>query len=139
MARRTGSPHSVIMQGLMPPLDPGEDLLRKNLKTFREQAGYSRAQLSELSGVPEKNIIRYEGGETGIPAAALMQLAIPLGRDPGHFYMTEPPPAPSPDDLPAIYYRTRPGVKVPDEVQQEVREAIDRANARIRKAKQPRK
>jgi transcriptional regulator with XRE-family HTH domain len=127
------------MQGEMAPLDPSEDLIRKNLIKFREESGLSRAQLAELSGVPEKNIVRYEHGDTGIPAAVLLAIAHVFGRQAGDFYLANPPPPPKPDELPALFFRARPGVAIPDDILEEVREAIDRANQKLRTKKLPKK
>jgi transcriptional regulator with XRE-family HTH domain len=123
------------MQRLMAPLDPSEDLVRKNLKKFREEAELSRAQLSELSDVPEKNIIRYETGETGIPSGVLTKLAPVFGRKPGDFYEADPPPPPPLSELPVIFFKLRPGAQVPENVLTAVRKAIADANDQLRKPK----
>ena len=118
----------------MAPMDPAEDLIRKNLALFREQSGLSRAQLSDLSGVPEKNLVRYESGDTSVPAAALGTLAKAFGRDAGDFYKEEPPPAPPKDELPVVFFRIRPGSPPPPEnLMREVREAVERVNQAMKK------
>lgn len=109
--------------------------IRKNLLKFRDEAGYSRAELADMSGYGEKAIQRYESGENEIPALAVYAFAEALGRDPGDFFRADPPPPPNPEDLPALIVRVRPGATVSDEVIAEVREMIREVNERIRPRK----
>lgn len=125
------------MQGAMAPLDPDEDLLRTNLAKFRKECELSRAELADLSGIPEKNIIRYENGETGMPGAAVKSFAHVFGRDPGDFYKASPPPGPKPEERPKLFLKQWPGVEIPREVLEEVRSYLARANEKLRGKKLP--
>jgi transcriptional regulator with XRE-family HTH domain len=120
------------MQLAMAPLDPDDDLVRKNLAKFRDECGLSRAQLADLSGIPEKNILRYENGETGMPASALAAFAHVFGRDPGDFYRAQPPAGPKPEDRPKLFLKQWPGIDVPREILDDVRSYLARANEKLR-------
>ena len=120
------------MQTPMAPLDPDDDILRVNLGKFRKECELSRAELADISGIPEKNIIRYENGETGMPASAVKAFAHVFGRDPGDFYKKQPPPAPKADERPKLFLKQWPGSEVPREVLDEVRTYLERANEKLR-------
>lgn len=112
-------------------LDPVDERIRKNLIRFREECGLSQAQLADLSGVPMNNLSRYERGENTPPPSAIEMVAVVVGRDPGDFFKSDPPPA-KPDERNVFFLRTWPGVDVDDKVAAEVRDAIAAANAKIR-------
>lgn len=120
------------MQVGMAPLDPDDDVVRINLAKFRDECGLSRAQLADLSGIPEKNILRYENGETGMPASAVSAFAHVFGRDPGDFYKKQPPAAPRAEDRPKLFLKQWPGVDVPREILDDVRAYLARANEKLR-------
>lgn len=120
------------MQTSMSALDYEKEIIRKNLVLFRKQNSLSRSQLSLLSGIPEKNIVRGEAGDTGISGAAIAAFARVFGRDPGDFHKDPPPPPPKREDLPVLFLSLRPGFDVPDDILESAREAIDRFNRDIR-------
>lgn len=111
------------------------DVIARNLARFREDAGLSQPDLSELTGLTPKTIQRYESGESSPTAEALAEFATILARDPGDFFKEDPPPPPRPEELPALFLKVRPGVKVSEKDVAEVREAIRLANERIRAKK----
>jgi transcriptional regulator with XRE-family HTH domain len=125
------------MQVSMAPLDPDEDILRTNLARFRKECELSRAELADLSGIPEKNIVRYESGETGIAASALRAFAHVFGRDPGDFYKDPAPPPPKAEDRPKLFLKQWPGAEIPREVLDDVRGYLARANEKLRGKKNP--
>lgn len=127
------------MQVAMAPLDADKETIRRNLILFREQSGLSRSSLSILSGIPEKNIVRYEAGDTGISGAAVAAFARVFGRDPGDFHKHPPPPPPRKEDLPSLFLSQRPDSEVPEEILREARAAIDRLNDEIRGKKKGKK
>lgn len=50
--------------------DPRDEIVRVNLKKFREEAGLIQAEAAELSGIPIDNLRRYENGVTSnVPSA----------------------------------------------------------------------
>lgn len=107
--------------------DPIEERIRQNLIRFREEAKLSVAKASDLSGVPDANLRRYEDGTSGPPAAALKQLADAYGHDIGHFYVTEPPPADL-DARPHYFLRVRPDADYTPELYAELQEVVDKIN-----------
>jgi transcriptional regulator with XRE-family HTH domain len=125
------------MQVAMTTPKPDKDVIRENLAKFRAECELSRADLAALSGIPEKNIVRGELGETGISSSALIAFAHVFGRDPGDFYKADPPPAPKAEDRPKLFLRQWPGVDVPREILDDVRLALSRANEKLRGKKHP--
>lgn len=125
------------MQTAMAPMDPDEALLGKNLKKFREECDLSRADLAAMSGIPEKNIGRYEGGEVGMSGSAVKMLAHVFGRDPGDFYKSTPPPPPKAEERPKLFLKQWPDVEIPREILDDVRSYIARANDKLRGKKTP--
>ncbi|MGN6107078.1 MAG: helix-turn-helix domain-containing protein [Kofleriaceae bacterium] len=122
----------------MPDLDQIEELIRKNLILFREQANLSQAQLADLSGVPMANLGRYERGDNAVPASTLGALSHVFGRSVADFYQENPPPPPPEDDLPPVFYRVRPGVVLTPDQQAIIQRAFDEVS-RERRALKKRK
>lgn len=113
--------------------------IRNNIARFRADCGLSRADLAELSGIPEKNLVRYENGETNVSSTAIVELAHVFGRDEGDFYKENPPPAPELEQLPKLFLKQWPGYQVPADVLEEVCGVIERANEKLRGMKLPKK
>ena len=116
------------------PTDPDE-IVRINLKRFREESKLSQADASDLSGVPVDAIRRYEGGITAVvPGTVLKQLADVYGHPVDHFWESHPPPA-KVEERATYFLRTMPGAVVDADVDRELRQAIERANTKIRARK----
>lgn len=113
-------------------MEPLEEIVRRNLKKFREEAGLSQEQAAEVSGVPASAIVRYESGKTDqVPGTALRLLAVVYGHSTDDFYEPSPPPAKL-ADRPVIFLRTMPGTVIDAEILGRVQDEIDRANALVR-------
>jgi transcriptional regulator with XRE-family HTH domain len=114
------------------PVDPRDEIVRRNLVKFREESDLSQAQLGDLSGVPVDAIRRYEGGVTQtIPGTALSEFARVFGRSIDDFFMSNPPKA-KPEDAPTLFLRARPGAEVDIDVYNKIQALIDEANAKMR-------
>jgi transcriptional regulator with XRE-family HTH domain len=112
--------------------DPRDELVRRNMAKFREEAGLSQAQAGDLSGIPVDAIRRYEGGVTAtVPGTALSELARIYGRSIDDFFMTNPP-KPRLDEAPVLFLRSRPGAKIDQETYEKIQALIDDANAKHR-------
>ena len=110
------------------PADPRDEIVRRNLIRFREEAGLSQAQSGDLSGVPVDAIRRYETGITQtVPGTALMELAKVYGHAVDDFFMLEPPKGKL-DEAPNIFLRTRPGVEIDMDIYNEIQALIEKAN-----------
>lgn len=73
--------------------DPLDDLIVRNLRRFREEAGLTQAEASEDSGVAIDNLRRYEGGRVKAPVAALKRLVDVYGHSFDDLLEEDPPPA----------------------------------------------
>ncbi len=118
------------------PRDPDDEIIRRNLEKFRVEAGYSQAQISEMSGVPVANYARYERGENAVPAKALMAIADAYGRSTDDF--RSPNPGPPKAEPPTFTLRARPGVDVDQEVYERLVAEVERANREVRGKKSKR-
>ena len=112
--------------------DPRDELVRRNMVRFREEADLSQAELGDLSGVPVDAIRRYETGVTQtVPGTVLSELARVYGRSMDDFFATNPPKVKI-EEAPALFLRTRPGAKIDLDVYKKVQAMIDDANAKMR-------
>lgn len=112
--------------------DPRDELVRRNLVKFRNDAGLSQAEAGDLSGVPVDAIRRYENGTTAtVPGTALSELARIYGRSIDDFFMTSPP-KPKLDEAPVLFLRARPGAKIDQDLYEKIQNMIDEANAKMR-------
>lgn len=118
------------MQLVAKPIDSIEEIMRRNLESFRKEAGYSQAEIAELAGIPSVNYGRYERGENAVPATVLKALADAYGRSVDDFYEADPP-APK-HEPPTFTLRSRPGAEVDKAVYERLRAEVDRANKEIR-------
>lgn len=114
------------------PQDPLDEIVRMNLKKFREEAGYSQTTAAEMSGVNLDNLRRYESGDTAtVPGAVLHRLAPVYGHAVDHFFSDEPPPAKL-EEAPAIFLRTRPGVEIDTGAMRKLQKIVDDVNKDVR-------
>lgn len=112
--------------------DPRDELVRKNMARFREEAKLSQAQAGDLSGIAVDAIRRYETGVTEtVPGKALSDLARVYGRSVDDFFMTNPP-KPKLDEAPVLFLRSRPGAEIDQETFEKIQQMIDDANAKHR-------
>lgn len=122
----------VKTRGMGKPLDPRDEIVRRNLIRFREEADLSQAQAGDLSGVPVDAIRRYETGTTAtVPGTVLSELAKLYGHSVDDFFMTNPPKAKL-DEAPVLFLRARPGVEVDTDLYRKIQDLIDKANADMR-------
>lgn len=107
------------------------DVIKKNLRTFREEAGLTTNDVAQTTGIPVDNLRRYEGGKSGVPADVLRKLADVYGHAMEHFFMESPPKA----DLssrPMFHLSTLPGMDVDEKRYRDLLEIVNRTNAEIR-------
>ena len=120
------------------PTDPRDELVRRNMIKFREDAGLSQAQAGDLSGIAVDAIRRYETGITAtVPGTALSELARLYGHAMDDFFATHPPKAKL-DEAPAIFLRTRPGAEIDHDTFRKIQELVEDANAKMRTKKSKR-
>src|SRR5690606_18192564 len=113
-------------------VDPRDEIVRRNLIKFREDADLSQAQAGDLSGVPVDAIRRYETGVTAtVPGTVLSELAKLYGHSVDDFFMSNPP-KPKLDEAPVLFLRSRPGVDIDLDVYKKIQKLIDEANAEMR-------
>ena len=114
--------------------DPMAELLRTNLKRFREEAGLSAAAAADEAGVLVETLRRWENSSTSMDALALSKLAPVYGRDPGHFYMAEPPPMDRArrEELPVFYVRVRADAEVNENLYEELLKIVATVNQKQR-------
>lgn len=131
MSTRSSKLQQSMAKPAKPP-DPLDEVVRGNLKKFREEADISQAESAELAGIPIDNLRRYENGVTGtVPGTVLRQLAKVYGHAVDDFFEKSPPPARL-EDRPVFFLRTRPGVEVDFETHARLQEIIDKANREVR-------
>ena len=116
-------------------VDEGE-VVRTNLVRFREERGLSIAEASDLSGVAEANLGRYERGETkAIPFAAIVALAKIYGHSVDDFTKSEPPPAQL-DDVPIyVVHAARSDARFSEDDFEKLRRLAAEANRTARRRK----
>lgn len=123
---------SKLQSNMAKPADPLDEIVRSNLKKFREDAEISQAEAAELSGIPVYNLVRYENGVTStVPGTALRQLAKVYGHAVDDFFEPNPPAARL-EERPIWWLRTTPGVEVDAEMHRDLQKTIDKANAAVR-------
>lgn len=112
--------------------DPRDELVRRNMVRFREEAELSQAQVGDLSGIPVDAIRRYETGVTQtVPGTVLSELAKLYGRSMDDFFATNPPKAKL-EEAPVLFLRTRPGVEIDHDLFKKIQDMIDDANTKLR-------
>lgn len=107
--------------------DPETEIVRKNLRRFRDEAGMTTDAAAQASGVSVDNIRRYEGGGSGVPASVLKVLGEVYGHTMEDFFSVAPPKA-NLGARPHFFLRTLPGVEVDEKTHRELQDIIDRAN-----------
>lgn len=115
--------------------DPVNDIVRDNLKTFREAAGLTQEQAAALAGVPIDSLRRWEN-KGGIKVAALMNLAEVYGRQVDHFSMRKPPEVEAPMHRVALMQIDK---NVDPDIIRRIQKLIDEANGTTRDAKKGKK
>lgn len=115
--------------------DPRDEIVRRNLAKFRDEAELSQAEAGDLSGVPVDAIRRYETGVTQtVPGTVLSELAKIYGHSMDDFFMTHPPKAKL-DEAPSLFLRSRPGARINMDTYKKIQDLIDKANADMRGTK----
>jgi len=110
--------------------DPGNEIIIRNLRKFREEAKLSTEEAAQASEISVDNIRRYETGRVGVPISALHKLGVIYGHKMDDFLMTDPPKA----DLagrPVFHLRTTPGVEVDEKLHRHLQEIIEKANREV--------
>ena len=116
--------------------NPENEIVRHNLKRFREEAAMTTDAAAQASGISVDNIRRYEGGGSGVPANVLKALGEVYGHTMEDFFAASPPKA-NLGARPHFFLRTLPGVNVDAKMHRELQEIIDKANrARLKKPAQ---
>lgn len=78
-------------QGMAKTRDPMRDVIRKNLRVFREEAKLTAEKVASFTGIPIDSLRRWESGKTTPPVAALSRLAEVYGHDMKDFTLENPP------------------------------------------------
>jgi transcriptional regulator with XRE-family HTH domain len=110
------------------------DLVRKNLKKFRDEAGMTTEQAAQISKLSVDNIRRYESGKSGVPSEVLRRLAVIYGHSMDDFFLEAPPKARL-TERPVFHLMTMPGTEVDQKKFRELQDMIDKANAEMRPKK----
>jgi len=111
--------------------DPQEEILIKNLRRFREEAGLTQDEAALASGVPIDNIRRYENGGSVPGTLPLRSLAEVYGHSMDDFFLDKPPAA-NLSNRPMFLLRTMPGVEVNPELLAQVKAVLDKVNSEAR-------
>src|SRR5687767_4098193 len=104
-----------------------DEVIRKNCKQFREEAGWSLQDLANASGLSHSTVWRYEDGRSKPDRDAMRKLATAYGRSTEDFYNPNPPP-PDPAKLPPVrraFMITRP---IDADLRRQLDEAIEKVN-----------
>lgn len=111
--------------------DPVADIVRINLRAFRDAMGLTQEQAAAISGLPIDSIRRWET-KGGIKLGALVRLAEVYKRDIGHFSMKEPPKIEVQKPRIAL-------VQISDDVDPEIMEQIQELMLKANKETRPAK
>jgi transcriptional regulator with XRE-family HTH domain len=103
------------------------ELVRTNLVRFREEIGLSQADVADRASMKVDTLRRYEQGTRQMDAVTMRHLASALGHLVDHFFLKEPPPY---DEalVPRVMYRLAPGMKLDEDLERRVREAVESVN-----------
>lgn len=82
--------------------DPAAEIIRTNLRRFREDVGLSQPEAADLGGLAVDALRRYENGRSRINFTDLQTLARLYGRGIEEFYQTDPK-APATPPVPPVY------------------------------------
>jgi transcriptional regulator with XRE-family HTH domain len=118
--------------------DPMNEIVRKNLRRFREEAKLTAEKVAAFAGISIDSLRRYEAGGSGVPYDVLAKLADIYGHSLDDFRLENPPRA----DLkrrPAIALMQLEGVEVDPELLAKIQKLVDEANRDTRGEKKPRK
>lgn len=77
---------------MAPRLDDKEMIIVENIKTFREEAGYTQQHLAELADVSVDGVRKWEGKRGAPDRDSLEKLAAAFGRTMDDFFLKDPPP-----------------------------------------------
>jgi transcriptional regulator with XRE-family HTH domain len=115
------------------PHDPVDEVIRKNLVRFREEAEMSQADAAETAGIALDNLRRYENGTTAtVPYTVIAALAKAYGHAMEDFSNGDPPPAKL-EERPVFFLRTRPGAVVDADTFRELQAIVEKANKDARR------
>ncbi len=116
------------------PLEPMEELIRRNLDKFVVESGIAYTAIADTTGITAASFARYLKGENAVPAAALKTLADFFGRRVGDFYEEDPPPA-DPSLVNDLFLRSRPGAMIDADFMREMNALMAQKNAELRELK----
>jgi transcriptional regulator with XRE-family HTH domain len=108
-----------------------QDIVRRNLKRLREEAGLSQAVASYVTGIPLANLQRWEQGRHAIDASDLKTLADAYGRSLDDFFVADPDPADAARQ-PVFRLLIMPGRDADPELIDEAHAVVDDLNRRNR-------
>jgi transcriptional regulator with XRE-family HTH domain len=109
------------------------DIVRKNLQAFRDEAGLTSEEASRMSGVNIDSLRRYESGRSGVPGEVIRKLARIYGRTMDDFYEESPPKA-DPAALPLFHAWARQDAmdEYAEKKYREIQQMIEKANLDVR-------
>jgi transcriptional regulator with XRE-family HTH domain len=111
--------------------DPMNEIVRRNLKRFREEAGLTTEKVAAFTGISIDSLRRYESGGSGVSYDVLAKLADVYGHSLDDFRMENPPKA----DLkhrPGIAFMQLEGVDVDPDLLAKIQKLVDEANRTTR-------
>lgn len=112
-----------------------EEIARRNLIQFRQDAALSQSEAADVSGVSLATINSYESGRRGLPRLSnIKRLMDAFGRNFGDLFLESPPPLAQAVVRP-FSLRVLRGVPIPEELEQRARAAINEANQEYQRLK----
>jgi transcriptional regulator with XRE-family HTH domain len=118
--------------------DSESELIRLNLKRFREGMGLTTEELADEANIPIDTLRRLENGRrSSVPDVRdLRRLAVPLGRTLDEFFQENPSPS-QPTERPVYYIKVRRGAAYNEAIHRELVRVIQQANDAERKNPMP--
>lgn len=93
------------MRHMAPREDPQDELIRANLRRFREEVGLSQPDAAARIGIALDYLAKIERGARKVPKASLLKrFAEAYGHTLDHFLQKSPPPS-DPILIPVIVYK----------------------------------
>lgn len=102
-----------------------DEIIQRNVKRFRKEAGLTQQKLADRAEVSVDGVRKWESGRGTPDRESITKLAAALGRKMDDFNQENPPPASTPS-LPAFTLKVSDGT--PDDLRQYVQDFVNRMN-----------
>jgi len=106
--------------------DDDREIIRRNCKRFREEAGWTQQGLAERAGLALSSITKYEAGKATPDRENMHAMAVAFGLQDGDFYKKDPP---SVSPIPEA--RLKVSDDAPQDIVEEVRDFQRRINRKL--------